>query len=121
MSLRNIVLLVKDPKATMSLFTTSFGFRVRNQSATMIELVNKSNDHGPPIIIKEAANVSSLCTGYSPLLTLAVSDMDTCIASAVGTHGAMLDGPVQYPVHGKLACLRTADGHMIGLFEPADV
>ena len=31
--------------------------------------------------------------------------------------GAILDGPIKYPSHGKVAALRSPDGHMIGLFE----
>lgn len=35
--------------------------------------------------------------------------------------GAHLDGPIQYPAHGKVASLRSPDGHMIGIYEPANV
>lgn len=31
--------------------------------------------------------------------------------------GAVLDGPIKHPVHGKVAALRAPDGHMIGLYE----
>ena len=34
--------------------------------------------------------------------------------------GAVLDGPIKYPSHGKVASVRSPDGHMIGLFEPAE-
>ena len=34
--------------------------------------------------------------------------------------GAILDGPIKYPTHGKVASLRSPDGHMIGLFEPTE-
>lgn len=65
------------------------------------------------------ASEAQLSTAYSPLLTLQVQDMDDKIAAAAQA-GAHLDGPIQYPAYGKVAVLRAPDGHMIGLFEPAD-
>jgi len=44
--------------------------------------------------------------------------MDSVIATSVQM-GGNLDGPIQYPAHGKVATMRTPDGHMIGLYEPA--
>ena len=35
--------------------------------------------------------------------------------------GSILDGPIKFPAHGKFAALKTADGHMIGLYEPVQV
>ena len=43
--------------------------------------------------------------------------MDATSAKCVQL-GGQLDGPIQYPAHGKVAALRTPDGHMIGLQEP---
>lgn len=57
-------------------------------------------------------------TGYSPILNFEVDDMDTTVAKCVQM-GGHLDGPIQYPAHGKVAVLRSPDGHMIGLYEPA--
>jgi hypothetical protein len=65
------------------------------------------------------ASEAQLSTAYSPLLTLQVQNMDDKIAAAAQA-GAHLDGPIQYPAYGKVAVLRAPDGHMIGLFEPAD-
>lgn len=58
-------------------------------------------------------------TGYSPILSFNVPDLDTRV-TALLSHGAVLDGPIKYPPHGKVAALRTPDGHMISLYEPAD-
>jgi predicted enzyme related to lactoylglutathione lyase len=58
-----------------------------------------------------------MSTGYTPLLNLQVHDLDSVVAAAVQA-GAHLDGPIQYPAHGKIASLRTPDGHMVGLHEP---
>ena len=35
-------------------------------------------------------------------------------------HAALLHGPIKYPVQGKVAAVRAPDGHMLGLFEPAE-
>ena len=61
---------------------------------------------------------SQLSTGYSPILNFEVEDMDSTVSKCVQM-GAHLDGPIQYPAHGKVAAMRTPDGHMIGLYEPA--
>jgi catechol 2,3-dioxygenase-like lactoylglutathione lyase family enzyme len=64
------------------------------------------------------AGEASLSTGYSPMLTFEVTNMDERIA-ACAQAGGHLDGPIQYPAHGKVAALRTPHGHMVGLYEPA--
>jgi predicted enzyme related to lactoylglutathione lyase len=51
-------------------------------------------------------------------LNFEVDDMDTTVAKCVQM-GGNLDGPIQYPAHGKVAVLRSPDGHMIGLYEPS--
>eukprot|EP00547_Thalassionema_nitzschioides_P002817 CAMPEP_0194223800 /NCGR_PEP_ID=MMETSP0156-20130528/35971_1 /TAXON_ID=33649 /ORGANISM="Thalassionema nitzschioides, Strain L26-B" /LENGTH=123 /DNA_ID=CAMNT_0038955073 /DNA_START=88 /DNA_END=459 /DNA_ORIENTATION=- len=68
--------------------------------------------------LRAVTNESQLSVGYSPLISFEVSDMDTVIAKCVQM-GAHLDGPIQYPAHGKVAAMRSPDGHMIGLYEPS--
>ncbi|EJK64940.1 hypothetical protein THAOC_14268 [Thalassiosira oceanica] len=68
--------------------------------------------------IQSVESESQLCTGYSPVLNFDVVDMDETIARCVQM-GANLDGPIQYPAHGKVAALRAPGGQMIGLYEPA--
>jgi len=65
-----------------------------------------------------SSNESQLSTGYSPWLTFQVDAMDQVVAACVQA-GAHLDGPIQYPAHGKVAVIRTPENHMIGLYEPA--
>lgn len=60
---------------------------------------------------------AQLSTGYSPILNIEVQDMASVVSECI-QKGAHLDGPIQYPAHGKVACLRAPDGHMIGLYEP---
>lgn len=60
---------------------------------------------------------SKLSTGYSPMLTFEVNDMDSIVATCCQL-GGHLDGPIQYPAYGKVAAMRAPCGHMIGIFEP---
>jgi predicted enzyme related to lactoylglutathione lyase len=69
------------------------------------------------LTIKSVENEAQLSKGYSPVLSFDVDDMDSVITRCVQM-GAFLDGPIQYPAHGKVAVLRSPDGHMIGLYEP---
>jgi predicted enzyme related to lactoylglutathione lyase len=70
--------------------------------------------------IQAESSEASLCTGYAPLLCFQVHDLDAKIAAALtwNESPAVLDGPIQYPAHGKVAVLRTPQGHMISLYEP---
>jgi catechol 2,3-dioxygenase-like lactoylglutathione lyase family enzyme len=67
--------------------------------------------------IQSCESEAQLAVGYSPFLNFDVDDMDSTVARCVQM-GANLDGPIQYPAHGKVAALRAPDGHMIGLYEP---
>ncbi len=71
------------------------------------------------LCLHTATSEAQVSTGYSPLLQFQVQDMDTTIAKCVQL-GGQLDGPIQYPAHGKVAALRSPEGHMIGLYEPAE-
>jgi predicted enzyme related to lactoylglutathione lyase len=62
-------------------------------------------------------NEAQLSVGYSPHLVFEIENLDTTIAHCVMA-GGHLDGPIQFPAHGKVAVLRSPDGHMIGLYEP---
>lgn len=68
--------------------------------------------------IKSVESEAQLSVGYSPFLSFDVDDMDGTIARCAQM-GGNLDGPIQYPAHGKVATLRAPDGQMIGLYEPA--
>lgn len=68
--------------------------------------------------IQAVDSEAQLGVGYSPFLSFDVNDMDSTIARCVQM-GGHLDGPIQYPAHGKVAALRAPDGHMIGLYEPS--
>ena len=70
------------------------------------------------LTIKSVEHEAQLCKGYSPIISFDVDNMESVITRCVQM-GATLDGPIQYPAHGKVAVLRSPDGHMIGLYEPS--
>ncbi len=70
------------------------------------------------ICLRAVTSEAQVTTGYSPLLQFQVDNMDEVVAKCVQL-GGNLDGPIQYPAHGKIAALRSPDGHMIGIYEPA--
>ena len=85
-----------------------------SQGSTIMEASIGTNFH---LSIQASESEASLAVGYSPFLNFDVDDMDSTVARCVQM-GASLDGPIQYPAHGKVAALRAPDGHMIGLYEP---
>ena len=113
--LRNLVLIVKDPVQSANFYVDALGLSIKLQSESMVEM----DAGGMSIVLKQAGyQASLLTTGYSPIMTFDVVDVDHAIATAL-TKGAMLDGPIKRPAFGKFASIRSPDGHMIGLFEPA--
>ena len=113
--IRNLVLIVKDPVQSSNFYVDALGLSIKLQSESMVEL----DAGGISIVLKQAGyQASLLTTGYSPIMTFDVVDVDHAIATAL-TKGAMLDGPIKRPAFGKFASIRSPDGHMIGLFEPA--
>lgn len=117
--MRQLLLMVRNPVTTGEFFSKSFGLIVKHQSDALVEL-NLPIQGGSSIalLIREASSVAQLSVGYSPVISLEVKDMESAVSTALQL-GAILDGPIKYPVHGKFAALRSPDGHIIGLFESA--
>ena len=113
-----IVLMVRKgeglAKAT-EFYHSALGLKVLRATDDWTEL--QTENQNLSITLQGVTSESQLSTGYSPLLTFEVMDLDTCIAKCCQL-GGFLDGPIQYPAHGKVAAMRAPDGHMIGIFEP---
>jgi predicted enzyme related to lactoylglutathione lyase len=115
--LSRIVLTVRGEQGLLSAITfyhKAVGLNIRRQASDFCEF-DAGNNVG--ITLKAVSQESQLFTGYSPLITLRVDDLTEKVRECV-LLGAHLDGPIQYPAHGKVAAMRTPDGHMIGLYEP---
>eukprot|EP00729_Bicosta_minor_P005754 gene5754-13513_t len=113
--MRSLLLLVNDVQTASRFYTHGLGIPLIHKTENTAEL----NAGAVTISLQSAlGNEAALSTGYSPFLNFDVRDMDTTIYGLLEL-GARLDGPIQYPVEGKIAAVRSPDGHMIGLFEPA--
>jgi hypothetical protein len=125
--LSRIVLLVRNGMvpASVNFYHHALGLPILRVTEEWAELSMTSNhSENPNGVVLSVQTVSigqesQLCVGYTPWITFTVSNLDTTITSCV-QQGAYLDGPIQYPAHGKIALLRAPvnDNHMIGLYEP---
>jgi catechol-2,3-dioxygenase len=116
--LSRIVLTVRSIEsitASVAFYHEAIGLPVVRVTDEWAEL--KASDH-QTLTLQLAKDEAQLSAGYSPWLTFTVNSMDERITKCL-QHGAFLDGPIQYPAHGKVALLRSPDGHMIGLYEAA--
>eukprot|EP00658_Telonema_sp_P-2_P038297 TRINITY_DN27507_c0_g1_i1.p1 TRINITY_DN27507_c0_g1~~TRINITY_DN27507_c0_g1_i1.p1 ORF type:complete len:135 (+),score=38.15 TRINITY_DN27507_c0_g1_i1:182-586(+) len=115
--LRSVMLLVRPTQLASSIkfFNEGLGLPLLAASDTFAEL-----ETGSSRLILQAAHEEAACsTGYSPMLKFEVSDLDSAIPELI-MRGGILDGPIKYPRHGKVAALRTPDGHMIAVHERVD-
>lgn len=118
--LSRVVLMVRkgEPliKAT-EFYHSVLGLQILRVTDDFAEL-SPPGSHGVTISLQGVTSESQVATGYSPLLNFTIGDMDQTIVQCMQL-GAHLDGPIQYPAHGKIAAIRSPDGHMIGLYEPS--
>ena len=123
--LGRIVLMVRGAeglaKAT-EFYSSALGLAVTRATDDWAELrcgtKSGGGQDGISISLQAVHSEPQLSTGYSPLLSFEVEDMDSVVARCAQM-GGHLDGPIQYPAHGKVAALRAPGGQMIGLYEPA--
>jgi hypothetical protein len=129
--LSRIVLLVRNGtmQSSVSFYHHALGLPILRMTDEWAELStttttmtsNRHHHHGIVLSLQAVSmgQESQLCVGYTPWITFTVSNLDTIITACI-QQGAHLDGPIQYPAHGKIALLRAPsnDNHMIGLYEP---
>lgn len=119
--LSRIVLMVRGAQGLASateFYHRAIGLPVLRATDEWAELAAAPHVTLHLLATNDHSGEAPLSTGYSPLLTFEVTNMDERIA-ACAQAGGHLDGPIQYPAHGKVAALRTPHGHMVGLYEPA--
>lgn len=131
--LRHVLLLQRDVPAAAKFYRDGLGLVVNVCTERWAELGNAASATGAPhsdseiaasapetvIALKHVDSEAHRATGYSPILSFTVSDLDKTVNNLLRA-GASLDGPILYPSRGKVAALRAPDGHMLGLFEPAE-
>jgi catechol 2,3-dioxygenase-like lactoylglutathione lyase family enzyme len=133
-NLHRVVLMVRSGAGlakALEFYTAGLGLqavRVTDEWADLRTTPTTTTDNNPSeqqqqhqslsICLRAVTSEAQVTTGYSPLLQFQVDNMDDVIAKCVQL-GGNLDGPIQYPAHGKIAALRSPDGHMIGIYEAA--
>ena len=120
--LSRVVLMVRSGKGlanALEFYSAGLGLEIVRTTDEWADLQTTgiSQQQSLSISLRAVTSEAQVTTGYSPILQFQVSDMDAVIARCVQL-GGNLDGPIQYPAHGKIAALRSPDGHMIGIYEP---
>lgn len=111
---KHIMLMVKDVSAAVKFYSEGLGLPVKMSSPGWGEL-----DANGTTIAFHAAEANA-DVGSSPILSFHVDDIQQAIAKLEGL-GAQLEGRVREPAFGKVAAMRTPDGHLLSLLQPAVV
>lgn len=114
MSLKRILLLIRDVPKTTKFYNEGLGLPVIHASDTWAEL---STNGGTSICLSHTEGEAALTTGYSPLLSFNVEDLDETVNKMLALD-ATLDGAIRYEDSGRVAALRSPEGQMLTIFEP---
>jgi catechol 2,3-dioxygenase-like lactoylglutathione lyase family enzyme len=125
-SLRQILLLQRDVPRAAAFYERALGLRIAVCTDAFAELALASTGDSratttaiaPTLALQRAEHESQLQPGYTPILHFEVDDVQTRVNAALAL-GGRLDGKIQYETHGAVACVRTPDGHMIGMYQRA--
>ena len=109
---KHIMLMVKDIPASVKFYSEGVGLPVKMSSPAWAEL-----DADGTTIAMHAAPENAQ-GGDSPILSFHVDDVYAAIATLEGM-GAKLEGRVREPSFGKVAAMRSPDGHLLSLLQPA--
>lgn len=123
--LSRVVLMVRAGEGfahSLNFYSAGLGLAVHRATddwaVLSLTLSSSSTTPTTTLCLQAVTSEAQLATGYSPLLQFHVHNLNQVVAQCIQL-GGHLDGPIQYPAHGTMAALRTPDGHMIGLYEPA--
>jgi len=111
---KHIMLMVNDIPATVKFYSEGLGLTVKMSSPGWAEL-----DAGGTTIALHAAE-HTYSSGDTPILSFHVDDVYAMLAK-LEEMGAKLEGRVREPSFGKVAAVRTPDGHLLSLLQPAAV
>mmetsp|Transcript_16932 Transcript_16932/g.30234 ORF Transcript_16932/g.30234 Transcript_16932/m.30234 type:complete len:124 (+) Transcript_16932:253-624(+) len=118
-SLRSVILLQRDVAKAAKFYSEGLGLRISVLTERWAELKGDGPKDTTALSLKAVDGEAFCSVGYSPFLQFTVRDMDSTLPRLLSL-GGLLDGPIKYPVEGKVAAVRAPDGHMIGLFEPSE-
>ncbi|MBE9061122.1 VOC family protein [cf. Phormidesmis sp. LEGE 11477] len=108
---KHVMLMVKNVKATVKFYSEGLGLEVKMVSPGWAEL-----DANGTTIAMHAASESD--TGSSPILSFHVDDVHA-VVSSLEALGASMEGEIREPSFGKVAAMRSPDGHLLSLLQPA--
>ncbi|KKJ00663.1 VOC family protein [Prochlorothrix hollandica] len=108
---KHIMLMVNDVMAAVKFYSEGLGLAIKTASPGWAEL-----DAGGTTLAFHAAEGSS--GSDSPILSFHVTDVEAMVAS-LESLGASLEGRIREPAFGKVAAVRTPDGHLVSLLQPS--
>ena len=108
---KHVMLMVKDIPATLRFYSEGLGLKVKMSSPGWAEL----DADGTTIALHAAADKPP--TGVSPILSFHVEDVYATLEKLKGM-GALLEGDVREPPFGKVAAVRSPEGHLLSLLQP---
>jgi catechol 2,3-dioxygenase-like lactoylglutathione lyase family enzyme len=111
---KHIMLMVPDVMASVKFYSEGLGLKVRMASPGWAEI-----DADGTTIAFHAAGESN-GAGSSPILSFHVEDIQAALET-LEAQGGKLEGRVREPAFGKVAAVRTPDGHLLSLLQPAPV
>jgi catechol 2,3-dioxygenase-like lactoylglutathione lyase family enzyme len=111
---RHIMLMVKDVPTTVKFYSEGLGLTLTKFSPNWAEL----EANGTTIALHGVEEIPE--TGSSPILSFYVEDVYAEIAH-LESFGASLEGRVREPSFGKVAAVRTPEGHLVSLLQPTTV
>lgn len=110
---KHVMLMVEDVLSTANFYHQGLGLTVKMATASWAEL-----EADGTIIALHASSEKPLHIS-SPILSFHVADIYTTIED-LEAMGAKLEGQVRQPPFGKVASIRTPDGHLVSLLQPVD-
>jgi predicted enzyme related to lactoylglutathione lyase len=111
---RHVMLMVKDVAAAVDFFHRGLGLPIKAQSPNWAEV----EANGTTIAFHHVAEPPQM--GSSSILSFHVTDIYGAIAQLEALGGS-LEGPVREPSFGKVAAVRSPQGQLISLLQPAVV
>lgn len=108
---KHVMLMVKDVQATAKFYADGLGLPIRMSSPGWAEL----DANGTTIALHAAGE--GVEGSNSPILSFHVTDVQDTLTK-LESLGAKLEGRVREPSFGKVAAVRTPDGHLLSLLQP---
>jgi catechol 2,3-dioxygenase-like lactoylglutathione lyase family enzyme len=111
MRLKHIMMMVVDVPAARDFYSQGFGMEIAKSDRMWSELTKD----GVTLALHHTPEPNLYSS--SPILSFEVEDIGAEV-DRLKDMGAELEGEVRQPSFGKVAAMRTPDGHLVSLLEP---